>query len=501
MTEPQNCPACPVPQLLDPPSGRPEEVLARVVAAAEGGERAELVGEVLLHLLDHDFHTRPAVARALVRHAPAQLPVAVERMSLYHRNRYRDPQVQAVTYLVVNPQPWEQINRLITLAYLDREWLDRAEAEYRGADVTALLSVHHEFAGLGEAQGRLALARLSEHAELNDWAAAGLARSMLLLPPEHERQVREVLDGLLARGRALGVLADPLSSLDPVYQPHAVHAALGSLRMDPAQFLEPGDQGVVAAVLASGPRFHGELLRTLWDLVRDEGSRPVFRRRAARCLGELGAAERQAAQEWLVQRSQEAAEPAAVAAAQAGLRAEVAEVWTRIEAHLAEHAPGVLESLGGPAGAAEVAELERELGMPLPVDFAASCARHRSVHLGGVLGFDVEHADFRSLVVTPGAPMGEPEDAEEGEVRWTEDDWREGWLAVGHEPDGSVIALDLDPGPDGVRGQVIYADQGIAPGAHVMAENWLALLRTFADRLTAGHYPYLPEQRALTERS
>lgn len=500
------CPPCPVPLLLSDvsdvsdASGRPEEVLARVLAvAAEGGGRSGLVGEVLVHLLSHDFHTRPAVARAIVTYAPEQVPVAVERMSLYHRNRYRDPQVQASAHRVVDPQAWEPINRLVTLAYLDRAWLDEAQAEYATAEVTALLFAHNEFAGLGEEQGRLALARMAEQADRNDRLAGSMARDMVLLPPELHEQVRAVLDRLLGRGLALGVLSSTPSSLDRAYQPHVVHVALASLRMDPGRFLTAGHQDAVAAVLAAGPRFQGELLRTLWDLVRDEQLRLVFRRRAAKRLGDVGAAEPAAAQEWLARSLREAASAEAVASTEARLRAEVTEVWARIEAYLAEHTPGVLEALVGPASAEEIASAEQRFGMRLPADFAASCARHRSIHLGGVLGFDVEHEDFAALAVASGIPADEPYHDEDGDVRWS-DDWRAGWLTLSYEPDGSITALDLDPGPDGVRGQVIHADQGIPQRACVKSANWLALLRTFAERLEAGQYLYLADRRALTDK-
>ena len=67
-------------------------------------------------------------------------------------------------------------------------------------------------------------------------------------------------------------------------------------------------------------------------------------------------------------------------------------------------------------------------------------------------------------------------------------EWRRGWVALDTEGDGSSSVLDLDPGPDGDLGQLIYADQGSAD--RVLERSWLHVLLGFAEKLEAGRYRY-----------
>ncbi|MFE9425138.1 SMI1/KNR4 family protein [Kitasatospora sp. NPDC006697] len=512
-----DCPECPVPLLVGPEgaAGRAEEVLARVVDAAwevpvgDADGRA-LVRRVLLHLLDHDLLTRPAVAQALVRLAPEQVAQAQARIAGYLADRRSDPLVAADPALVETPEPWERVCGLITLAHLDRSWLPVAEAEYARAEINEAFVAAAPYAGLGPEQGRQAVARLAGYGQQDIHTARVAARYLVRLPAEQHREVRAALDGLLERGWALGLLANPLTALDPAQLANAVHVAITSMRYDSWTFIGTDAaawQDAVSAVRAAGPQCSDEVLASLWALVRDETAQLAIRRRAATRIREFGEAERAAAEEWLERSRLRGAGPGGRRQLTDGqLRAEVARVWQRIEDQLAQQAPGVLEQLGGPATAAEIAELEGRLGMRLPVDFAASCARHRSVGFGGAAGFDIEHDDLMTLSARPGQSAEEPDgigqgrgwEEATGEVRWTDDDWRAGWLEISYEPDGSIIALDLDPGPAGVRGQVIHVDQGIAQSVRVKAENWLGLLREFADALAGGRYGYLPEHRALT---
>src|SRR5438874_11337379 len=52
------------------------------------------------------------------------------------------------------------------------------------------------------------------------------------------------------------------------------------------------------------------------------------------------------------------------------------DLWRRLEAHLARHAPILLATLNPPATAAAIRRAEAELGVPLPADLAASLRAH-----------------------------------------------------------------------------------------------------------------------------
>ncbi|MFC6595385.1 SMI1/KNR4 family protein [Kitasatospora paranensis] len=338
---------------------------------------------------------------------------------------------------------------------------------------------------------------------------AGAARSLLDLGPAHHAEVRRALDGALLRGVPVAFLRRPLTAHHPGFVAHAVALALGTLLLDPDAFLarrgEENCYDVPAAVSAAGGEYHTDLAAALWLLVEDQGRPPVLRWRAAARLALLGATERAAAERALldlgVPDPQAGPPPLAPDEGRdAALRAAVADAWRRIEEYLAGHAPAVLDGLAGPADEAEIAEAEEALGWPLPVDFTASCRIHRAVALPGGPADGVDHADL--------AVLAERRDEEVEEGGWDSaeaDDairrdwgWRPGWIPLTYDLDGSITALDLDPGRTGTVGQVIHADQGFPD--HVVADGWLRVLADFAAALEAGCYRYDPARGELHRR-
>lgn len=183
--------------------------------------------------------------------------------------------------------------------------------------------------------------------------------------------------------------------------------------------------------------------------------------------------------------------------------APVARSWARIEAWFAEHLPDALATLRPPASEADLAALERQIGRPLPADFRASYLIHdgQSCHSDGAYGLGV-------LFGRPIEPIAEGEG-----VTWlyehrVERDWGEkdnwmldweyyppdamretwsgpGWLPFYWDVGRNFIGLDLDPGPNGVVGQVIPfgTDDRFRP---VLALSFAHLLEDVADELEAG---------------
>lgn len=179
----------------------------------------------------------------------------------------------------------------------------------------------------------------------------------------------------------------------------------------------------------------------------------------------------------------------------------VADAWRRIDGYLGEHFPAVLAGLGGPASRAEIATAEAALGFALPADFTASLAVHRSVQVDGALNSYVRHGDIDELVTWRDEMVQEytsGSDRPDDEIR-RDQEWRRGWIPLDTEGDGSTVILDLDPGPDGASGQLIYADQGSVN--RVLQRSWLRVLRDFAEQLEADRYSYDPSGPWLEERS
>jgi cell wall assembly regulator SMI1 len=185
--------------------------------------------------------------------------------------------------------------------------------------------------------------------------------------------------------------------------------------------------------------------------------------------------------------------------------APVARSWARIEAWFAEHLPDALASLRPPAKESDLDALEERIGRPLPADFRASYLIHdgQSEGPGVLFGARLE-------------PIAEGEG-----VRWlyehrVEHEWperanwmldwvyyppdavRETWSGPGWVPfywdlGRNFIGIDLDPGPNGVVGQVIPfgTEDRFRP---VLALSFAHLLEDIADELEAGNAVVRPPE-------
>ncbi|MFC1402542.1 MULTISPECIES: SMI1/KNR4 family protein [Streptacidiphilus] len=485
-------------------------VLAAAAAVpVTDAERRRETGELLVHMLGHGRGgQRVAVARAIVDLAPEQRAAAVAGLLGFVAEPASDPLVVANAAVWSQVPGWVGLSSRIALAVLDPAQAGSARAAARACDIVSLGQLAEEFAGLGPEECDLVGKRLAD-------AVAGgtnpgcLAACLLSLGPTQHRRTREALDGVIARGTPIGLLARPLTDLHPDFVPHAVELALASLPLDPKQYLarqqDPDPQDIASAVLAAGEEYRDQVGSALWRLVRDPSAKPSYRRQAAGRLELVDRAAREQAERFLrdaVVSDPAAGDPHPVPTPQraAEIRAAVADAWRRIDGWLHEHAPAVSAGLGGPASPDEITAVERDLGLALPVDFAASCAVHRSVEVSGVFSY-VCHGDIGELA------KWRDELAEEGSSGSTDPDdeirrdqeWRRGWVPLDHEPDGSSVILDLDPGPEGDVGQLIYADQGSIDD--VRARSWLDVLLDFAGELDADRYTYDPAESALRYRA
>ncbi|MGF1425787.1 SMI1/KNR4 family protein [Kitasatospora sp. LaBMicrA B282] len=488
--------SCPAAVLL--PEGAVANTAA-VLAAARGlhagDPRRPAVGQLLDHLLDHDDDTRAQVCRALLELAPDQRETAAVRLRGYLADPGSDPAVRDDVMLRERPEGYEPLPTLIALAVLDPTQIPAAVARYRQCRPRHQNACARSYALLGPAQRSEVIEAQQAIAATGDrWEATGAIRVLLALGPDTHREARETADRALARGLALEALARPLTALDPGFVPDAVAIALASLALAPQDLLarrgEEAPRDVPSLVLEAGPEHRPALRRALLDLVEDEERAAVLRWRAAARLALLGRAEQEAAEEWLRRAGvddPQAAPPRTVPdeAQSARIRARVAAAWARIEA-------GTQDSearFGAPAAPERIAEVERTLGLTLPVDFAASLAVHGGVVPAEDRGDGEESEDEESrgylhwnldeLLYTYGR-LGEIWSSEEPDDEIRRDwGWRPGWLPLASVPDGSLIVLDLDPGPLGTHGQIVFADHGCP--SHVIAPSWLAVLESAAE--------------------
>lgn len=148
----------------------------------------------------------------------------------------------------------------------------------------------------------------------------------------------------------------------------------------------------------------------------------------------------------------------------------IGQVWKRIQAWYETHHPPFAEHLANarPATKARVDALEKKLGMRFPLDFRAFLLRFGGGSKPGHHPMSIAEYDVLSLDQILNRWQGLKELVEEGvfktaqphelsseqkEVRWTW--WHPGWVPFTSDSGGNFHCVDLDPGPEGKRGQVI----------------------------------------------
>jgi cell wall assembly regulator SMI1 len=189
------------------------------------------------------------------------------------------------------------------------------------------------------------------------------------------------------------------------------------------------------------------------------------------------------------------------------------DLWRRLEAHLAQHAPILLATLNPPATKAAIRRAEAALGVPLPADLAASLR----VHNGQVEGVPLVPAEYgtrrRRQIATWGelAPLDHivrstlqerkymhdgamAEDAAEyeydGPVR-RDGDWS--WIVFADPGSGDRLGLDLRPADGGQVGQVlsIVHDPSCL---FVLAPSYRAWFETLVQRYESGQYTLVNQE-------
>jgi cell wall assembly regulator SMI1 len=188
----------------------------------------------------------------------------------------------------------------------------------------------------------------------------------------------------------------------------------------------------------------------------------------------------------------------------------VTELWRRLEAHFAAHAPEVLEFLNPPASEDALLQAAKALDGNLPSDLAESLRVHDGQPCpDGVIGlvpalFDPLRNDS---IATWGelAPIDHIVNSSLSRGQWAGEvlpleslrgDEFDGpaprnncasWIVFVDPGSGDVLALDLAPGPCGQRGQVVAIDHGPAR-LTVLAPSYRAWFEELVTRYESGRY-------------
>ncbi len=183
------------------------------------------------------------------------------------------------------------------------------------------------------------------------------------------------------------------------------------------------------------------------------------------------------------------------------LERAVGSAWERLERWYRERAPAVHADLRPGASGEEVAALQGRLGMRLPDDLVASLKRHN----GAVIFHDgyrylsagaiVELWSMMQSLKQQGAfSTYEPKASVKGVLQHTW--WDAGWIPFAEDGQGNLICVDLNPGPDGKRGQVIYWERVEGPLTSRYGSLFEWLWR-YQHALYRGAYVYVAEDGAL----
>ncbi|MGK9149225.1 SMI1/KNR4 family protein [Plantibacter flavus] len=174
---------------------------------------------------------------------------------------------------------------------------------------------------------------------------------------------------------------------------------------------------------------------------------------------------------------------------------EITQAWTTIERVLAEHLPEVLPTLRPGASDATIARLEHEVG-PLPEALIASLRIHDGQDNPTRLLDVYDHLTFLSVdAMLEDHQMRidvHGDDVDSTDYSWmTPDRVRtipnsRGWLRF-TDSEGLGHVVDLDPLPNGERGQVIWWPVD-GPTPVPVAQSYGAWLTDLARRLEAGEF-------------
>lgn len=178
----------------------------------------------------------------------------------------------------------------------------------------------------------------------------------------------------------------------------------------------------------------------------------------------------------------------------------VAQAWARIEHWLAQNAPAVLGGLRPGASDTDIDATESTLKVLFPDDLRAFLRRHDGqdpeaatlLPEGQLLALDDirDRWSFQQELLDAQEPIMASGSEPDPGVR--ADWWNPGWIPLTDDLSSDYLCCDLNPGPGGVRGQVI-AFWHDSPERPVRWPSITAWLTAVADGLESGHLIYDPD--------
>ncbi len=170
-------------------------------------------------------------------------------------------------------------------------------------------------------------------------------------------------------------------------------------------------------------------------------------------------------------------------------------IWSKIESWYSENTPSLIEELRPGTSIEKIHDLEKSLSVSLPVDLYNSLM----IHDGNVYFNDYKYLTARQINIVWGALTqmkrengfkNSPRHDNQNKIQNTW--WDEKWIPFAEDSGGNCICVDLNPGKDGVVGQIIYWE--IEEGPYITElVSFLDWLNDYNEKLEAGVYKVTDE--------
>jgi len=175
-------------------------------------------------------------------------------------------------------------------------------------------------------------------------------------------------------------------------------------------------------------------------------------------------------------------------------KTSLSDLWKRFEHWLESHAPGLLDELADGALVYQIQDTEEEVGVKFPRDYIDSLTYHDGGYPGnGLIGNwdllglqDLTDAYFELERQLENGAFGRNETIGTSFVkgRW----WHPLWVPFAGDTDGNYLCLDMAPGWEGEKGQVILylADES---ARRVLATSYTDWMEQTVQGLEEGRFP------------
>jgi cell wall assembly regulator SMI1 len=154
-------------------------------------------------------------------------------------------------------------------------------------------------------------------------------------------------------------------------------------------------------------------------------------------------------------------------------------IWQDIKEWYKIHAPQRLEDLMDGISKTEIIELEQKIGFSLPEDYKASLKIHNGdCHISDYNYLSGDSVIYQWLMMKELLEEGKFSDFK---INYPEKNiiqntwWDLKWIPFAEDSGGNMICIDMNPGINGIEGQIIYMEinEGPIPSKYKSFLDWL----------------------------